>query len=281
MEVVEQDIQNFQLTVRDHSDYDFTDYSRTSLQRRLNRILLELDMNMDQMISRMKTDSEFTDQIMKKITVHTTELFRDPQIWKLIKNELLPSLDHQDKIRIWHPGCSTGQEIYSMMIVLDGLGMLEKSEIYGSDLHQEVIDSARQGRYKYRFNQSYLENFDRVMLNGEGTFNWNHRKHWKKYFHIDESGDTIQMKEFLRLKPVYKKLDLVKDSNLFLVNFDLIVCRNVIIYFNAELQNRVFELFHSNLKDHGSLLLGVHESIMGSYSKKFLRKDPFYYKAKV
>jgi chemotaxis protein methyltransferase CheR len=236
---------------------------------------------MDQMISRMKTDTDFTDHIMKKITVHTTELFRDPHIWKLMKNELLPSLDHQEKIRIWHPGCSTGQEIYSMMMVLDGLGMLNKTEIYGSDLHQEVINVARQGRYKYRFNQSYLENFDRVMLNGEGTFNWNHRKYWKKYFHIDESGDTIQMKEFLRMKPVYKKLDLVKDSNLFLVNFDLIVCRNVIIYFNAELQNRVFELFHSNLKDHGCLLLGVHESIMGSYAKKFVRKDPFYFKARV
>jgi len=78
---------------------------------------------------------------------------------------------------------------------------------------------------------------------------------------------------------VYKKLDLVKDSNLFLVNFDLIVCRNVIIYFNAELQNRVFDLFHKNLNRQGCLLLGVHESIMGPYSKKFIRKDPFYFKA--
>jgi chemotaxis methyl-accepting protein methylase len=119
------------------------------------------------------------------------------------------------------------------------------------------------------------------MLNGDGTFSLKQRKHWKKYFHIDEASDTIQMKDFLRQKPVYKKLDLVKDSNLFLVNFDLIVCRNVIIYFNAELQNRVFDLFHKNLNEHGSLLLGVHESIMGSYSKKFIRKDPFYYKALV
>ena len=168
-----------------------------------------------------------------------------------------------------------------MMMVLDGLGLLEKTEIYASDLHEEILDTARQGKYKYRFNQSYLENFDRVMLNGEGTFSWNHRKYWKKYFHIDESRDIIQMKEFLRQKPVYKKLDLVRDPNLFLVNFDLIVCRNVIIYFNAELQNTVFELFHKNLNEHGSLLLGVHESIMGPCSKKFIRKDPFYCKALV
>jgi chemotaxis protein methyltransferase CheR len=236
---------------------------------------------MDQMILRMENDGDFIDRILRKITVHTTELFRDPDIWLKIKNELLPSLSHQETIRIWHPGCSTGQEVYSMMMVLDGMELLEKAEIYGSDLHEEVIETARQGRYKYRFNQSYLENFDRVMLNGEGTFSLKQRKYWKKYFHIDEASDTIQMKDFLRQKPVYKKLDLVKDPNLFLVNFDLIVCRNVIIYFNAELQNRVFELFHKNLNEYGSLLLGVHESIMGPCSKKFIRKDPFYCKALV
>jgi len=281
MEVVGKDIQNFQHTVRTHSDYDFSNYSHTSLQRRLNRILLELDMNMDQMILRMENDGDFIDRILRKITVHTTELFRDPDIWLKIKNELLPSLSHQETIRIWHPGCSTGQEVYSMMMVLDGMELLEKAEIYGSDLHEEVIETARQGRYKYRFNQSYLENFDRVMLNGEGTFSMKQRKYWKKYFHIDEASDTIQMKDFLRQKPVYKKLDLVKDPNLFLVNFDLIVCRNVIIYFNAKLQNRVFDLFQKNLNEHGSLLLGVHESIMGPCSKKFIRKDPFYSKALV
>lgn len=280
MEVVGKDIQNFQLTVRDHSDFDISDYSRTSLQRRLNRILLELELDMEEVLRRMKKDREFTDLIMRKITVHTTELFRDPQIWTRMKDELLPSISGQEKIRIWHPGCSTGQEIYSMLMVLDSIGLLEKTEIYASDLHEDILDKARQGKYKYRFNQSYLENFDRVILNGEGTFSWNDKKHWKKYFHIDESRDTIQMKEFLRQKPVYKKLDLVKDSNLFLVKFDLIVCRNVIIYFNAELQNRVFDLFHKNLNRQGCLLLGVHESIMGPSSKRFIRKDPFYFKAK-
>jgi len=281
MEVFGKDIQEFQLTVRDHSDFDFSDYSHTSLQRRLNRILLELELNMGQVIRRMKTDREFTDLIMRKITVHTTELFRDPHIWNEVKNELLPSLREQETIRIWHPGCSTGQEVYSMMMVLDSIDLLDKTEIYASDLHEEILETAQLGKYKYRFNQSYIENFDRVMLNGEGTFSWDNKKHWKKYFHIDESRDTIQMKEFLRQKPVYKKLDLVKDPNLFLVNFDLIVCRNVIIYFNAELQNRVFELFHKNLNWHGSLLLGVHESIMGPGTNKFIRKDPFYHKAPV
>jgi len=279
MEVVGKDIQSFQFAVREHSDFDFSDYSYTSLRRRLTRILLEFEMDMEQLTGRMKEDPEFLHMIIQKITVHTTEMFRDPKIWKLIKNDLLPRFSSQSTLRIWHPGCSTGQEVYSMMMILDELDLFEKTEIYASDLHHEVLEKARQGLYRYRFNQIYLENFDRVMLNGEGTYSWKQKKYWKKYFHIDETRDTIQMKDYLRRKPVYKKQDLVQDSNVFLVNFDLIVCRNVIIYFNTDLQNRVFELFHRSLRQDGALLLGVHESILGAYSKRFIRMDPFYYKA--
>ncbi len=279
MHVVGKDIQRFQETIRNHSEYDFTQYSHTSLRRRLTRILLELELEVEEVNFRMSEDPSFLEGIVRKLTVHTTELFRDPMIWRKLKNNLLPSINHKSTIRIWHPGCSTGQEIYSMMMVLDSLDMLDRTEIYGSDLNPEVMEKARQGSYKYHFNQSYLDNFDQVMLNGSGNHSWNQRKHWKKYFHIDETRDLIQMKDYLSSKPVYKKLDLVKDPNLFLVNFDLIVCRNVIIYFNTELQNRVFDLFYNSLNENGSLLLGVHESILGPYSKRFIRKDPFYYKA--
>jgi chemotaxis protein methyltransferase CheR len=281
MEVIGKDIQSFQKTVRDHSDYDFTQYYHTSLRRRLTRILLELEVDMDELNRQMTSSGEFLEKIVRKLTVHTTELFRDPDIWKKIKNDLLPSLKDKTSIRIWHPGCSTGQEIYSMMMVLDDLELLEKTHIYGSDLNPDVIETARRGAYKYHFNQSYLENFDRVMLDGSGHSNVNNRKYWKKYFHIDETHDLIRMKDYLCSKPVYKKLDLVKDPNLFLVKFDLIVCRNVIIYFNNELQNRVFDLFYNNLSDQGTLLLGVHESILGPFSKRFIKKDPFYHKAPV
>jgi chemotaxis protein methyltransferase CheR len=278
MEVVEKDIRSFQETVRNQSEYDFTDYSLTSLRRRLTKILLEFDMTMDLLTRAIKADPDFLETIVRKLTVHTTELFRDPEIWKTIKTDLLPTFQPLTQINIWHPGCSTGQEIFSMMMLLEDQGLLDKSNIYGSDLNPEVIQVAKDGKYKYHFNQSYLENFDRVLLNGEGHPSWNQRKHWKKYFHIDETRDVIQMKDHLRSKPVYKKLDLVKDSNLFLVKFDLIVCRNVIIYFNSQLQNSVFDLFHENLKDNGTLLLGIHESIMGPYSRRFIKKDPFYHK---
>lgn len=279
MELIGQDIRSFQETVRDHSRYDFTQYSHTSLRRRLTRILLELEMDMETLNRHISQDGAFLDTIVRKLTVHTTELFRDPEVWNKIRKELLPRYRDRGTIRIWHPGCSTGQEVYSMMMVLEELGMLEKTEIYGTDINPDVIETARRGIYKYRFNQSYLENFD-LVINNTVDPELHPRKYWKKFFQIDLTHDVIRMKEHLRLKPVFEVQDLVKDPNPFPVRFDLIVCRNVIIYFNSDLQNRVFGLFHDNLNDQGALLLGVHESIMGPFTKRFVKMDPFYFRMK-
>lgn len=266
MEVSEKDIHKLQVCIRDHSKYDFTDYSMTSLRRRLTRILLEYEMDMDQVVKKIKQDAKFAEKTIAKLTVHTTELFRDPVIWQKIREELFPLWQDKSSINIWHSGCSTGQEVYSMMMFLDAAGLLQRANVFASDLSEPVLEIAEKGKYRYYFNQSYLENFEKVMGN----------KGWNNYFSIDEARDQIQMKHFLCSKPVYKKLDLVKDSNLFLVNFDLIVCRNVIIYFNNQLQNRVFRLFHQNLAERGRLLLGVHESILGPYASRFKKLDPFY-----
>ena len=234
MKVVEKDIISFQEIIRDNSVYDFTGYSLTSLRRRLTRILLEYEMDLETLTGRMKTDPEFLEETVKRLTVHTTELFRDPEVWKKLRNSLLPSWKNKAEINIWHSGCSTGQEVFSMMIVLHELGMLEKTNIYGSDLNEDVIEVAKKGLYKYSFNQSYLENFNKVMLNGKGDYSPKQKQEqeWLKYFTIDKTRDVFQMNQSLCSKPVYKKLDLAQDPNLFLAKFDLIVCRNVIIYFN-------------------------------------------------
>lgn len=278
MEVVEEDIRFFQKTIRDYSSYDFSEYSINSLRRRLSKILLEYKMDMLQITSEIRENPKFLEEIVKKITVTTTELFRDPEVWKHLRYEVLPRYENNDTIRIWHPGCSTGQEAYALMILLNDMNILEKSEIYASDLNADVLDIARKGRYKYRFNKVYLENFDHVL-----NYSYNDSKkmrdlHWNKYLTVDETKDSILMKEFLRDKPFYKKVDLVKDKNPFLVEFDLIICRNVIIYFNYELQNKVFDLFHKNLNRGGCLLLGLHESILGPFSNLFIKKEQFYFK---
>ena len=276
MELQEKDIRLFQFALRKFSNYNFDDYSITSLRRRLTRILLEVDSNMEDLIAEMEANKETMTLIIGKLTVHTTELFRDPPVWKEIRETLLPSWKERSALNIWHPGCSTGQEVYSMLMVLKDLDMLEKSRICASDLNPKVLDTARLGRYRYHFNQSYLENFDKVMLGGEGNILPEQKTAWKRYFSIDQKQDALQMHASLCSKPVYKKLDLVQDSNLFLSKFDLIVCRNVIIYFNNDLQNRVFDLFYNNLKPGGVMILGVHESILGPASRKFKKQGSFY-----
>ena len=290
MEVVEKDLINFQQSIRDHSAYDFSDYSLTSLKRRLTKILLEYDMEMQELILKMEADERFLEQTVRKLTVHTTELFRDPPVWLKIRDDLAPSWHDKAAVNIWHPGCSTGQEVYSMLMLLDQMGLLHKARVFGSDLNPDVLEKARKGKYRYHFNQSYLENFNRVMLNGveeasgeaagEASRERSGKPHidWKKYFSVDETRDAIQMHEHLRSLPLFQQQDLVKDSNPFDVSYDLIVCRNVIIYFNLKLQTHVFRLFYENLNPGGALLLGVHESIIGSYDRKYRRNDPFYFK---
>ena len=239
----------------------------------------EHNMNMEGVVKELRTNAVFLEEIVKNIMVNTTELFRDPEVWKHLRDDVLPRFKNKDIINIWHPGCSTGQEVYTLMILLDDSGLFDKSNIFASDLNSDALHVAREGRFKYGFNKNYLDNFDKSMNFSSGN-NFRIRNiAWTKYFSIDETRDIIQMKEFLLKKPVYKKMDLVKDPNLFFVNFDLIICRNVIIYFNDQLQNRVFDLFYNNMIHKGCLLLGLHESIMGPNADRFIKNNHFYFKA--
>ena len=229
-----------------------------------------------ELFRQLKTQPKFAEEIVKKITVNTTELFRDPPIWLSLRSDILPKLSKKPVIRIWHAGCSTGQEVYSMIILLNEMGLLNKTELYASDLNTDAIDAAKAGVYKYKFNISYLDNFDKVIRNDVNNPLIVRNIPYEKYFEIDQVGDKISMNKKLLEKPIFSKLDLVKDKNLFQVTFDLILCRNVIIYFNYNLQNRVFQLFHNNLCENGFLMLGVHESIIGPFTAKF-EKQGYYY----
>jgi chemotaxis protein methyltransferase CheR len=235
-------------------------------------------LNVASLINKIKNEGEFVEKIVKEITVNTTELFRDPQVWHAIRYAILPKLKSNSVINIWHAGCSTGQEVYSMMIILNEIGILDKAKIYATDLNTDVIDQAKKGEYKYRFNIGYLDNFDKVIKENPYNYEEYYDVPYEKYFSIDKASDTIKMHNFLREKPIYKKHDLVKDTNTLFVKFDLILCRNVIIYFNYNLQSKVFDLFHRNLYENGGLILGMHETILGSYSVKFQKKGHAYYK---
>lgn len=277
-DIQEKDIRKFQETISEYSAYDFSDYSVNSLKRRLFKITEQYGTDINTLINIIGSDPSLLEEVVKKLTVSTTELFRDPLIWKGIMNILQSDFSAYPTIRIWHPGCSTGQEVYSMMILLDQLGLLEKSEIYASDINTDVMKTAVKGAYRLRFNREYIDNFNTVFAASTDHLPSANFNSFEKYLTIDEVGDSIVMKNFLREKPVYKKIDLVKNNNLFNVKFDLVMCRNVIIYFNYELQNKVLQHFYSNMNDHSLLVLGMHESIIGPCSRLFQKKDIFYFR---
>jgi chemotaxis protein methyltransferase CheR len=235
-------------------------------------------MDINQLSLKVAKDKDFLEKVVKDITVNTTELFRDPEMWSTLRYQILPKLKKNKSIFIWHAGCSSGQEIYSMLILLNELGMFEQAKVFASDINSDMLEVAKKGTYKYRFNLGYLDNFDKVIK--ENPLNYEDVKDvdYEKYFDIDKVKDTITMKQFLREKAVFRKHDLVKDGNIFYSKFDIIFCRNVIIYFNNKLQNSVIELFSNSLYRDGYLILGAHESILGPVANNFERTKGFYRK---
>ncbi len=278
MNISEEDITLFNLTLRKYSDYDFSDYSEKSIRRRLAKVLVDQRMEITKLLALIKRDKEFTEQIVKDITVNTTELFRDPEVWHMLRFRVLPNYKGHKKINIWHTGCSTGQEVYSMLILLNELNLFEKSNVYASDINSDVLDKTLKGVYKYRFNINYLDNFDKVIKENPYNFDDYNDVPYSKYFTIDKVKDTITMHKFLRDKISCKKQDLVKDENVFYRKFDIIFCRNVIIYFNHKLQNKVFHLFHENLFNSGHLVLGKQETMRGGISGNFEKHGQIYTK---
>jgi len=278
MIVTDKDIELFLKALKANSEYDFTDYSEKSFKRRITKVLTDNRMSLDTMLEEIRHNKDFTEKIIREITVNTTELFRDPVVWQALKSKVLMRFHEYSSFNIWHAGCSTGQEVYSFCILLNEMGLLNKARIYATDINSEVLDMAKKGVYKYKFNVNYLENFDKVIRENPAHPDQLLDIPYEKYFHIDKERDTIQMNDFLLQKPIFRKHDLVRQENIFYVKFDIIFCRNVIIYFNYDLQNKVFNLFSDNLFQGGSLVLGVHETILGPLSNNFNKHDQFYFR---
>ena len=278
MILTDQEVNFFINTIKNVSSYDFSEYSEKSLKRRLQKILLDNRMDLVMLINKLKTNKDFLEKTVKDITVNTTELFRDPQIWQTLKYRILPKFAENKNINIWHAGCSTGQEVYSMMILLNEMGLLDKAKLFASDLNEDALEAAKKGVYKYRFNIGYLDNFDKVIKENPYNYDEYNDVPYDKYFRIDKVTDSITINEFLRKKPIFRQHDLVHGGNLYFAKFDLILCRNVIIYFKYSLQNKVFKLFHDHLYTNGHLVLGMHETMLGDITSKFEKKGQAYRK---
>lgn len=264
--------------IRANSTYDFSDYSEKSFMRRVEKIMTDNLLTVDQLVFRIENSKEFLIHVVQEITVNTTELFRDVETWHAIKYRVLPKLKDKEEINIWHAGCSTGQEVYSMAMVLQELGLYDKANIFATDINTKVLDAAKRGVYQFRFNQEYLKNFDKVMRYNPYNYEEFIDVPDSKYLAIDKAADTLSVHNFLKERVVFQQHNLVTGQKPKDIDFDLILCRNVLIYFNYQLQNKIFDYFYDSLVTKGFLILGKHESMLGAIVSKYNKRGTFYTK---
>ena len=246
------------MLINDYSGYDFSDYSMPSLQRRFQRYIdLNKISDFKQLLQDLMNDSSMLNNLIEEVTVNVTEMFRDPSFFAAIRTELVPQLNKLPLIKIWHAGCSTGEEVYSMAILLKEHNLLDKSIIYATDINQSVLDVAKSGKYS-------IESFKENELNyreSEGT------KKLSDYYTV-LNGEVL-MNDDLKSKIIFSTHNLVSDNAFN--QFDLIVCRNVLIYFNKSLQDNVLQMFYNSLSENGILAIGSKETIMFSPIENFMQ----------
>lgn len=276
----ETDIKELIRALRECGGYDFSNYSLKSFTRRIEKVLSDNKMDIYTLINAIKIDKPFLEQTVKDITVNTTEIFRDPSVWQTMKYRMLPKLQSQKEINIWHAGCSIGMEVYSMEIMLCEAGLLDKTNIYASDINTDVLEVAKSGIYSYRNAKEYIDNYTKALCVNPYNFEEKISIPLSKYMDFDEKKDLLTVKPFLLNKAQFKKHNLVSDPNPFGIQYDIILCRNVLIYFNQTLQNKIFTDFWHALIDDGTLVLGIHESILGPWAGKFEKKGLLYTKKK-
>ncbi len=239
---------------------DFSNYAEMSFKRRIEHIMVSHNLtSIDDLIRKTREDKEYFQKVVNDITVNTTELFRDGSVWMNLRRNVLNIFKEKTNINIWHAGCSSGEEVYSMLILLNELNLLDKAKVFATDINTEILDKARNGIFNSRLHHAYFDNFDKVIKVNPLNFEENIDIPYSKYFELDELNRTFRIKKFLRDKVTFKSHNLVEGSIFY--KFDLIFCRNVIIYFNTELQNKVISLFHESLFNDGMLLIGAHENI--------------------
>ena len=278
MEINKPAIKIFVDAIKNNSKYDFGDYSEKSLSRRLDKILFDKKMTIDELDQNLSENVEFLEQVVREVTVNTTEIFRDAKTWQLLKSKYINKLKDNKKINIWNIGCSTGQEVYSTLILLNEQGLLPKTDLFATDLNSDVLKVAEKGVYRFREIDEFLDNFDLVMSTNPFEDKNHANVSHEKYVSINRRKSLIKIKPELLDKANFLKHDIIHEGNPFDRKFDIIFCRNVLIYFNHELQNKLFDFFYDNLKKNGLLIIGRHEGMLGLISNKFKKEESIYMK---
>ncbi|MBW3607449.1 MAG: protein-glutamate O-methyltransferase CheR [Actinobacteria bacterium] len=231
--------------------YDFRGYAVASLRRRLwHRVYGEGLETISGLQERILHEPACMDRLLRDLSINVTEMFRDPSFHRALRAHVFPLLRTYPFIRVWNAGCSTGEEIYSVAIALHEEGLLERTRIYATDIDEAALERARSGAFPLERMQFYTENYQRA--GGKESFS--------RYYSTD--GNVARFDPALAAGTVFAQHNLVTDGSFN--EFQLIVCRNVLIYFGAELQEKVLGLFGASMTRLGVLALGRKESLRHS-----------------
>ncbi len=240
--------------IRLRYDYDFKNYARASLKRRVHSLLSKENLEMPyQLIPRILYDHKIFDKFLSEMSVTVTELFRDPPFFKSIQEIIFPVLKTYPYFKIWHAGCATGEEVYSLAILLKEAGLLDKAKIYATDYNKRSLDMAKAGIYS----TGNMEKNSEAYLKAGG------KKSLNNYY--TQQYDAFKFNDDLKKNITFAYHNLVKDGVFGEMN--MVICRNVLIYFDKDLQNHAFTLFDSSMIKRGFLCLGSKETIEYSVLK--------------
>jgi len=235
-------------TIYQRYDYDFRLYSPASIKRRIEHYLGKTDFNnISEMIPSIIYDKSFFESLFYTISIPVTEMFRDPHVFKAIRKEVVPVLKTYPFIKVWIAGCATGEEAYSLAILLKEEGLYDRCQIYATDFNDEALSKAKKGIYPIDKIRQYTENYRKS--GGKNPFS--------NYF--QSQYGSVVLDTSLKKNIVFANYNFTTDT--IFGEMNLIMCRNVMIYFNKTLQNLVFKLFHESLSSKGFLCIGSKESM--------------------
>lgn len=228
---------------------DFRHYAPASLRRRVRKLVADLGTGtITCLLERVLHDPETCERVTLGLTINTTSMFRDPSFFREFRREVIPRLGTYPVRRLWVAGCATGEEVYSLAILLEEAGLAERSQIYATDINESVLATAERGIFPLSVMREYTQNY----LQAGGT------RDFSTYYATDSTHAI--MASSLRRNVSFSRHNLATDASFN--EFHVILCRNVMIYFDAELQTRVFDLLHGSLARLGSLCIGRSESLL-------------------
>lgn len=234
--------------IRTRYGYDFTHYSHASLVRRLDKAREQAKvLRFTELLDRLLHDEKCFDEFLKHMSITVTSLFRDPAFYRAIRERIVPLLKTYPFVKIWHAGCATGEEVYSMAMLLHEEGFIDRARIYATDFNKHSLDIAQQGVYPARHMEAYAANYREA--GGLQEFS--------DYY--SAGYELAKFKDFLKERITFSYHNLVTDGVFGEMN--LICCRNVLIYFDKTLQDQVLTKFSESLRHGGFLCLGNKESL--------------------